>query len=459
MQQIIIDFGTLNFFGLALPLRVYGYGLMLVCGFVAGIYLAMWRAKRLGESGEHISYCCLLALIGGIVGSRAAYVIQHWRTQFAGEPNPLAAIGNISSGGLIYYGGVAVAMVAVLGYLRLKRLPIRRYLDILSVSLLVALAFGRAGCLLNGCCYGAQCRATWPLGMRFAMYSRPLVKLDGRDNPYSVNTDAPTPAYAHQFALGRVSPDERLINIDGAARMVHPPRELHGKLAGDQLAVMLADRQIVRRKFDLLAGPNGRLSYDEWGGGLRSPGGLLGGSEHWDEAICYDVNRDGQLSFDELRAYFNARAQRIKRRFAADGDGELTAPQRSSANAYLQADLFEIVADSWSGPVKPAQLLGIANALFLAGLLSVFFRLRSREGQVFALMLILYPITRFVLEAIRDDNPHDISSGILTHNQYTSLASVGIGVIIWLVILKLPASADSRRRRRNVNEQPDRARS
>jgi len=40
MLQIIVDFGTRSILGLELPLRIYGYGLMLVLGFLAAILLA-----------------------------------------------------------------------------------------------------------------------------------------------------------------------------------------------------------------------------------------------------------------------------------------------------------------------------------------------------------------------------------------------------------------------------------
>ena len=68
---------------------------------------------------------------------------------------------------------------------------------------------------------------------------------------------------------------------------------------------------------------------------------------------------------------------------------------RASAELYAEALALR------SGPVQPAQAYGIVNALLLAGILLFFSRLRWREGQVFAMMLILYPITRIVLESIR----------------------------------------------------------
>ena len=269
----------------------------------------------------------LLALVAGVLGARFAYVIENWR-DFR-DAGPLAVL-NITSGGLIYYGGLIAAALAVVAYMAIRRLPMRRYIDILAISVMLGLAFGRAGCLLNGCCWGAPCDADWAFGMRFPMYSKPLVKLDGRPgNPYSLTTSGPTPVYAWQLSRG----------------LVAPPADL--------------------------------------------------------------VDEKGQL-----------------KRAAQLGEREVALAEAT-----------------WSLPVKPAQPLGIINALLLAGVLSVFYRMRRREGQVFALMLILYPVTRFLLESIRADNDHNILELILTHNQVTSLLMFLAGIGLLVLIRRFPASA------------------
>ncbi|MFW6062284.1 MAG: prolipoprotein diacylglyceryl transferase, partial [Planctomycetota bacterium] len=295
MLRTLLDFGTIEFFGRSLPLRVYGYGLMLVFGFLAGIALARWRARRAGENPEHVSHVAILGLIGGVVGSRLAYVIENYDT-FARAERPLAAMLNISSGGLIYYGGVVLALALVIGYLLVKRLPIRRFLDIVAVSVMVGLAFGRAGCLLNGCCWGGPAEHNSPIAAVFPMYSQPLVKLDGRENPFSAATESPSPVYVDQHSRGVVHPDERLVNPyvthrledeDGSVVELHPllpPRDLHGPLETDQLSVVLGEPERTARLFAELAGADARLSRAEWDRGLAAGDGLLRGSEQWEVA-------------------------------------------------------------------------------------------------------------------------------------------------------------------------------
>ncbi len=443
MHQILFDFGTLELFGLSIPLRVYGYGLMLVLGFVLAIVLAQWRARRVGENPEIIAVAGIWALVGGIVGARLAYVIENWDTQFADADSFLFAVLNITSGGLIYYGGLALATALVLGYLLSKRVPVRRYVDIVAVSLMVGLAFGRMGCLLNGCCWGGHCREETAVSTRFPMYSRPLVKIDGRDNPFSQGLKGPSPAFAEQLdqsGADQVDP-HLLIRLDGGEFVVIPPDQLHGPLQADQLWIFQADDETIARAFRAAAGDDHKLSRQEWDAELASPDGLLRGSEKWALAELHDRDQNEQLSAAEFREYLRTRRAMLFGRFDLDGDGVLNNPERAAANEYLQADEIAIALASHTEPLLPAQLLGVINALLLAGLLAAFFRLRWREGQVFAMLMILYPITRFLLELIRSDNPHNLARLELTHNQWTSVFMVAAGVALLVWLQRLPASA------------------
>ncbi len=439
MKQIIVDLFSFDALGHHLSLRVYGYGLMLVAGFLVGIYLARWRARRSGEDPDVVTHCGMLALLGGIVGGRIAYVIQHWSAEFATAPRPWAAVLDVSSGGLTYHGGLILAAVMVVVYLLAKRLPVRRYLDIVAVSLLVGLAFGRVGCLLNGCCFGEQCSADWPAGMRFPMYSKPLVRLSGGPGGFSHDDQDASPVYMHQFSTGAVEPDERL--FDRSPRRLWPLSSLHGRLERDQLD-RLFDESAWKQGFGALAGDDGWIDKGEWQRAREAGDGLLRGSENWTEAVThFDEDFDGALNFTEFSDYMRARRGWVLARFDANGDGELNASEYHAANEYLQADLYELAAATRSAAVKPAQPLAIIGALLMAGLLFVFYRMRRREGQVFALFLVAYPLMRFFLESLRDQNAHDLSHGVMTHNQITALALAAAGVVMLAGLQRMSPSA------------------
>ena len=149
--------------------EIYSYGLMLVLGFFAGYLLVLRLAKRCRQNPDDLTNIAVLALLGGVVGARALYVIHFWRAQYADES--FWKILNVRDGGLEFYGGVILAILAMLGYLGLRRLPVRLYLDLLAPALMLGLAFGRMGCFLNGCCYGERSNLPWAVSFPYDSYA------------------------------------------------------------------------------------------------------------------------------------------------------------------------------------------------------------------------------------------------------------------------------------------------
>ena len=144
-------------------LTLYGYGAMLCLGFLLAILVAARRARRLGQPPDIIYNAALFCFFGGLIGSRLFYVIQygeHFRSVWD--------LIKIWEGGLTFYGGFLVAVLATVGYFLYARLPILYWLDIIAPSVALGEAFGRLGCFLNGCCYGGTCPAglgfSWPAG-------------------------------------------------------------------------------------------------------------------------------------------------------------------------------------------------------------------------------------------------------------------------------------------------------
>lgn len=94
---------------------------------------------------------------------------------------------------------------------------------------------------------------------------------------------------------------------------------------------------------------------------------------------------------------------------------------------FLSADGLRTIS------LHPTQIYSSILAFILAGILVWFFRRRPFEGAVFALGWILYPINRFVLEIIRNDEPDRLGTG-LTFSQLMSLGLFlsGAGLMLYL---------------------------
>jgi phosphatidylglycerol:prolipoprotein diacylglycerol transferase len=112
----------------------------------------------------------ILALIGGIVGARIFYLVQYHEHLFRDKSGLewLLVPLQLQEGGLVLLGGLIFGSVIFLGYAYHRKLNPLLMADIALPGFFVALAFGRLGCLMNGCCYGDRCELPWaiefPLG-------------------------------------------------------------------------------------------------------------------------------------------------------------------------------------------------------------------------------------------------------------------------------------------------------
>ena len=140
---------------------VHWYGVMIALAFLFGLWTATLRARREKISGEKIADVTLWLMIGGILGARIVYVTTYWKEEFANEP--FSEVFMIQHGGLVYYGGLIGAIVAGAIYICWKKLPLWKIADILAPSIALGSVFGRAGCLLNGCCYGKPTDVPWAI--------------------------------------------------------------------------------------------------------------------------------------------------------------------------------------------------------------------------------------------------------------------------------------------------------
>jgi len=190
-------------------LTVKSYGVMMVCGFIAAIYIIRRLSRGMGENAEHVTTAALYSLIAGVAGARLFYVIHYWQ-QFRGQG--IIEMLAVWKGGLELLGGVLLAIFIIVVYLRSKKLPVRRYLDILAVGLMLALVFGRLGCFLNGCCFGKP--TNFFISVRFPYNSLPYqsqVQPDparGREKPY-IDLPADFFGFINEASEWMTAPKER----------------------------------------------------------------------------------------------------------------------------------------------------------------------------------------------------------------------------------------------------------
>jgi len=143
------------------PIR--GYGTMLIVAAVSGLALANRRARQAGLSTDVILSLAFWMFVCGIIGGRVFYVIEYWEDVYAPLPLGEALVEALkyANGGLVVYGALAGATIAFVVFMIRHHLPLLAMADLVAPSLVVGLAFGRVGCLLNGCCFGGVADVPW----------------------------------------------------------------------------------------------------------------------------------------------------------------------------------------------------------------------------------------------------------------------------------------------------------
>lgn len=102
-----------------------------------------------------------------------------------------------------------------------------------------------------------------------------------------------------------------------------------------------------------------------------------------------------------------------------------------------QATLGLIGSDAhWSLPVHPTQLYSALDGLILLLLLTAYFPLRRRDGEVMALLMVTYPVSRFLIEHLRNDEGA-IFAG-MTISQNISVLLLACGLLFWVYLRSLP---------------------
>jgi len=94
----------------------------------------------------------------------------------------------------------------------------------------------------------------------------------------------------------------------------------------------------------------------------------------------------------------------------------------------------------WSLRVHPTQLYSVVDGLVLLLLLSAYYPLRRRDGEVMALLMVTYPITRFLIEYLRNDEGVFFLG--LTISQTISVLLFLAGLLYWYVLSRSPARGE-----------------
>lgn len=139
---------------------VYSFGLMMGIAFLVSNYFLVKEMRRRGISEEIAGTVTLIALIGGVAGSKLFSLLENWEA-FLADPS-----GEIfSAAGLTFYGGFIVVALIIYFYTRSKGIRFLHVADSAAPALILGYGIGRIGCHLAGDGdYGIPSDLPWAMG-------------------------------------------------------------------------------------------------------------------------------------------------------------------------------------------------------------------------------------------------------------------------------------------------------
>ncbi|UYM81746.1 prolipoprotein diacylglyceryl transferase [Heyndrickxia coagulans] len=124
---------------------VHWYGIIIGCGILLGLALAMREADRLSVDQNIIADLCIWAIPVSIICARIYYVLFEWK-YYAQHTSEIIKIWN---GGIAIHGALIGAVATAILFTRAKGVSFWKIGDIVAPSLILGQAIGRWGNFMN----------------------------------------------------------------------------------------------------------------------------------------------------------------------------------------------------------------------------------------------------------------------------------------------------------------------
>jgi phosphatidylglycerol:prolipoprotein diacylglycerol transferase len=138
---------------------VYSYGVLLALAYLAGLQLAVVRARHRGVDPARIMDLGIYLIIAALVGAKLMLVAVDFN-YFRAQPRELLSL--VRAGG-VFYGGLIAAFFTALWLVRRYQLSMWVTADLMAPGIALGHVVGRLGCLLAGCCYGRSTGVPWAI--------------------------------------------------------------------------------------------------------------------------------------------------------------------------------------------------------------------------------------------------------------------------------------------------------
>ena len=106
------------------PITIHTYGLLLAAAFIAGIWITSRNARKKGIHPDSIWNMGLVVIFSALVGAKILLLFSDYQ-YYSQNFREIFSLSTLRSSG-VYYGGLLLALVSAIWYLRKKKLPLRK---------------------------------------------------------------------------------------------------------------------------------------------------------------------------------------------------------------------------------------------------------------------------------------------------------------------------------------------
>ena len=183
-ELLSIIIGTDPNVGRIFGLLITWHGVFTAIGIIAGVWLAVGVASSdRVRIDPDTAYTLGMIVVGcGIVGARALYVIENYGDNRSIDS--VVDIFRITEGGISIYGALIGGAIGGWAYGLWKKLPCAAGADAAAIAMMLGLAIGRIGDIINGEHFAKASDLPWAIG-----YTHPL-----------------SPGFEHYIAVGPTHP-------------------------------------------------------------------------------------------------------------------------------------------------------------------------------------------------------------------------------------------------------------
>lgn len=135
------------------------YGVLVALALLAALWLTARLARRSGLEPETVVNLGVYCALAGILGAKLLMFAFDF-DYYARNPREIFSLTTLQAGG-VFQGGLALALITAIIYMRRKKLPGLATADTFSPGIALGHAIGRLGCFAAGCCWGAECHLPW----------------------------------------------------------------------------------------------------------------------------------------------------------------------------------------------------------------------------------------------------------------------------------------------------------